>query len=407
MSASPLRRTLLLLPALLLTACTAMTPLGNPETPYPPAREPQAGDLFHVPTGTYLTEQQFLDLTTEARIIYLGETHDNPAAHRMQAKVLQHLARRYPGQLALGGEMFTPAQQQALDRWITGEFSEKEFLKAADWQSTWQMDFAYYREVMNIARDFKVPVIGLNAKKDLVRAIGRNLPESLPEEQQRQIPELDLGDPYQAALVEAIYSGHSAGNAMLDGFQRVQTLWDETMANNIANYLQSPAGKDKRMVVIAGGNHIRNGFGIPRRVFRRLPSSYLMVGDRAIVIPESRQDKLMDVRIPEFPMPAFDVIAYTVYEELPQKVRLGILLEETDGKVQISKVMEGSNAARSGLKEGDVITAVDGEPVTETFDLVYAIQQKTVGDIIRLELFSDKFSKTVEVDLQKTKQHHK
>jgi len=69
--------------------------------------------------------------------------------------------------------------------------------------------------------------------------------------------------------------------------------------------------------------------------------------------------------------------------------------------------MDGSNAARTELKGGDVITAVDGEPIGETFYLVYAIQQKTVEDMIRLELFSSKFSKEVDVDLLETKLHRK
>ena len=70
-----------------------------------------------------------LAAASDARIVYVGETHDNPASHRQELAVLQALDRRYPGGAALGMEMFTPAQQEVLDRWSAGELTEKEFLK--------------------------------------------------------------------------------------------------------------------------------------------------------------------------------------------------------------------------------------------------------------------------------------
>lgn len=382
---------------LALTGCTAMTPLGNPEAPYNLPRQPEVGDILHLPTGTYLTQDQLDSLVTDSRIIYVGETHDNLSSHRWQLNILRALADAYPGEIALGMEMFTPEQQEALNHWTEGGVSEKDFLKEAEWQKVWRMDFAYYRELMEFARDRKIPVLGLNAPKDLVKAIGMTKPEDLSDEQKKRLPELDLNDPYQSALVEAIYGGHDSGSAMLDGFHRVQTLWDESMAENIVNYLTSPAGANKRMVVVAGGNHVRNGFGIPRRVFRRLPTSYLLVGTKELTIPKNRQDRVMNVHVPSFPMPAYDIVIFTDYEDLPDKVKLGVILEEEDGVVTVTKVIPGSTAEETGIQDGDQIIAIDGESVKEMFDLIYAIQQKSVGDSAQLKIVRDgeSFEKTV------------
>ena len=35
--------------------------------------------------------------SADARIIYVGETHDNPAAHRLELQILKAVAERYPG----------------------------------------------------------------------------------------------------------------------------------------------------------------------------------------------------------------------------------------------------------------------------------------------------------------------
>ncbi len=377
-----LRSLLLLLSITLLAGCSGvdMNRKGNPELPYPPQHSPQVGDVLHYPTGTYVSRELMLAAVTDARLTYVGETHDNPASHRLEHDVLQAAAARWPGQVALGMEMFTPTQQPVLDAWVAGELSEKEFLKRSNWYKTWRMDFSLYRDLLMLAREHKIPVRGLNADKDLVRAVGRNSLDQLSPEQRQQIPELDLEDPYQNGLVEAIYGGHSAGHAMLEGFRRVQTLWDESMAQNVVDYLQQPGNEQMRMVVVAGGNHVRNGFGIPRRVFRRLPSSYTLIGSKEIVIPTERQDRLMDVQIPAFPMPPYDYLVYTEYELYDSgKVKLGVMLGEDEGRVTVGGIAPGSNAERAGLQEGDVILHIGEQPVHESFDLVYEINQLKPG----------------------------
>jgi uncharacterized iron-regulated protein len=365
-----------------MTACTTSHLAGgDPERPYPPSQPLEVGTILHIPTGIVVSEEEMLAAVTDMRIVYVGETHDNPASHRVQLTVLEAMAERWPGVVSLGMEMFTAAQQPALDRWVAGELGEKEFLKEVDWHANWSMDFALYRDLLLLARDRKIPVIGLNADKALVKAVGRKEPADLTEEERARLPEMDMTDPYQTALVEAIYGGHASGEGRLAGFQRVQTLWDETMAENVANYLLACPDGTRRMVVLAGGNHIRYGFGIPRRVFRRLPTSYALVGSHEVTVPMDKQDRLMDVDIPGFPMPAYDYLVCTAYESLPaDKVRLGVRLEEQEGKVVVQAVVPGSTAEQGGVLVGDVIVALDGEAISDNFDLIYAIGQKVKGD---------------------------
>ena len=54
--------------------------------------------------------------------------------------------------------------------------------------------------------------------------------------------------------------------------------------------------------MVAGGNHVSYGFGIPRRAFRRLPASYLLIGGAEIDISADKQDRFMDVDLPKYPM---------------------------------------------------------------------------------------------------------
>jgi len=379
-----------------MTACchTPPGPIGNPEHPYPLSAAPKVGDIVHLPTGTLVTPEQMLAVAGDARIVYVGETHDNPASHRLELTVLKGMTERHPGATALGMEMFSPSQQPILDRWVSGKLDEKGFLKESHWLDQWKMDFDYYRDLLLYCREHKVPVIALNAEKAEMEALRGKTDEELTPKEKEMLAKLDFNDPYQRAMVQAVFGGHVHGAMGIDAFVRAQTIWDETMAESVAKYLTSPAGKDRRMVVVAGGNHISYGFGVPRRAFRRLPASYLLIGghELAAATDEKRlekQGRLMDVRSPEYPMVPYDFLAYIPYEDLPKKVKLGVAIEKpaTGNGVVVQSVVPGSTGDAAGLKEGDRILSLDGEPISENIDLIYGVQQKHLGDkgIVEIE----------------------
>ena len=384
---------------LLLGACTPQTPLlGNPQLPYPPSTPPQVGDILHLRTGYFVSAEAMVTAATDSRIVYVAETHDNPASHRLQLDLLRALAHRYPERTAVAMEMFTPAQQQILDAWVAQEIDEKTFLKS--WYSSWTMDFAYYRDILDYCREAGIPVLGINAEKALVRAVARKDFAELTAEEQARLPAtLDMHDPYHQALTATIFGGHMQGK-QLAGFQRAQTLWDETMAENIGRFLASPQGDDFHLLVLAGGNHVRNGFGIPRRVFRQLPLSYTLIGSEEIEVSAAKKkEAYMDVTLPIFPMPAYDYLVYTRYEELakPEEVKLGIMLEDKEGKVIASGILPNGAAARAGVQKGDVLRSLDGEALAESFDLIYALQQKKIGE--KGQLSMERGGETVVLDL--------
>ncbi len=371
-----------------LSACrpAMMKPLGNPERPYPPPRQPVVGDILHLSTGMFVSAQSMLEQASRFRVIFVGETHDNPASHRLQETLLKALDENNRGRVTLAMEMFTPAQQPVLDRWTAGALSEKEFLKQVDWYGSWRMNFAYYRKLLVYCRDHNIPVLALNAENELKRKVARMPFDQLPAQDRQQLPDIDRNDPYHQATVAAFYAGHDMGRAMQEGFARVQLLWDETMAQNLADYLR-PEDPQRQVLVVAGGNHIRYGFGIPRRLFRRIPVSYVLIGSEELDVPEDKRDRLMDVDKPDYPMPPYHFLTYTAYEDLAEPgVKLGIMLERDEAGLRIKAVTPDSIAARNDLRENDVLTRMDEQKLVEPFDLIYELQQTKAGASVVLTL---------------------
>ncbi len=196
---NPLSLAMLCTLILSLTACTmTQQTIGNPEAPYPPAEPPAVGDIYHLPTGIKVTAEQMHAAAADARIIYVGETHDNPAAHRLELQLLKAVAERYPGQTSLGMEMFNTSQQEALDQWVSGALSEKEFLKKSAWYDNWRMDYAYYRDILNYAREHGIRVIGLNATREMVKTVGSTPLDELDAKTREPTPRVRPGRPLPA-----------------------------------------------------------------------------------------------------------------------------------------------------------------------------------------------------------------
>jgi uncharacterized iron-regulated protein len=390
---------------ILLSAC-AMTNITTQTTtarhPYPLPQPIIAGDIFHLPSGYRVTHETVVDHALRAQVIFVGETHDNPASHHVQEAILRDLARSNPGQVALGMEMFTPSQQPTLDKWSAGELGEKEFLRQVDWYSTWRIDFAHYRDLLYFCRDQGIKVLALNAEAGTRQLLSRTAIAELTVEDQARLPEMDFDDPHYRAMLAAFMSGHPMGQGNISGFERVQTLWDETMAANLADYLR-PRESTHQVMVVAGSNHIQYGFGIPRRLFRRLPVSYLLIGTTET--DESKKlnpERIMNVDAPELPLLPYHFLYITDYQELPRAgVKLGIIVTPENSAKQgvlINKLLPDSAAAAHDLRSGDILLRIDGEILTDRLDLTYALAGKQIGDMATFELLRDNREITIEVE---------
>lgn len=393
---------LALLGAFLLAGCAVHGPASRTgwDAPYPGKEKPQAEEIRHVPTGLNMSLDGAMDMISAARLVCVGETHDNIHAHRVELTVIRELLRRFPGRIAIGMEMFRKPQQDALDRWTRGELAELEFLKAVKWYDNWGSDFGYYRDILQFAKDNRIDVVALNPSNELQEEVSRAGIDNVPEALRAKLPGIGEADPYQWAAMKAVYGSHLPTEGMFESFFRVQMLWEETMAESVVDYWKSPRGEGKKMVTITGGWHVRYGFGLPKKVVRRMPVPYVIVLPEEIEIPEEKKEQQMDVDLPPVPLLPSDFAWYVPYEGLEGKrVRMGVRLSGKEGAPVIHSVEEGSPAEKAGVRPGDVIVSFDGQPVEDTTDILYRIGTKKEGDSAALVLRRDGAETRVTITL--------
>lgn len=247
----------------------ALAAAFNAASPYADPAQMKENEILHVPTGTTLAKKKMLDMIASSRVIYIGEPHASPEAHLAQIDIIRALNEKFPGKITVGMEMFRRDSQATLDKWISKETSASDFKSAfcKDWKSY----ASAYAPLFNFLHEQSIPVIGLKAKKsteDDFRS-GKNHADS-PE-----IPDIDLDDPHYGDYFKPYFK--KLGHDDATRYFNMMAMWDESMAQRAAEFLDDPANADRKLVVIAGTGHVQYGFGIPKRVFRRHPESYSII----------------------------------------------------------------------------------------------------------------------------------
>ncbi len=364
---------------LLLTGCAATRPGLGVESPYVDPRTLHVGQILHLATGRLLAEAEALDYLCRFPVVYVGEQHDNVEAHAVQLTVLKAMEACFPGQVTLGLEMLERPFQADADAFVRGEMSERDFRRR--WQKSWG-DISYHRDLLRFALEKRIPLLALNASAATRKAVREQPPAAMTPDAAREVPELDAQDPYYRAYVEAMAGGHPGGVGA-DALYRVQLLWDETMASTAAEYLKSPAGRGRRLLVLAGSNHVRYGLGIPRRLFRRIPLPFVIVEPYVYAAGVAvSKDRLMEVDVPAPPLRPADLYWAVQYRDLKgEQVKLGIMVQDGDGAgVRVTGVLPGGPGHAAGLLAGDLIVAVDGVEVAAASDLIEEVGRHKRGD---------------------------
>ncbi len=227
------------------------------------------GQIVDVASGKAISFEELIEQISSKDLIFVGEAHDNADHHLIQVQILQAVAARSPS-LAVAMEFFQKHQQPAVDRYIQGDSTEKEFLEAVDWKKTWGYDYRFYRPLMQLARERKYRVLAINAPNEVVRKVARTGLQSLDASERDRLPkEIDLTQEKHRAFLNDIYKEHSPRDLKeFEFFYEAQCVWDETMAESLAEHLKSGKG---RLVAFTGNGHIVNKFGIPDRTVRRVP----------------------------------------------------------------------------------------------------------------------------------------
>ena len=256
----------------------------------------------YVPERVYDTRQQaFIDFEVmlarlmDADVVFVGEMHDDPNTHRLEAAILDGLQRRNRAPV-VSLEMFERDAQGALDAYLSGRISEEEMLKTS---RPWPRYATDYRPLVERAKASRWPVIAANVPRAIAQKVAKAGKSAIDEltEAERANTARDLQCPLDAYFDKFVESmgSHPAPNqsaddkkAMAERYYWSQCVKDETMAEAIATGVQRAPALSP-VVHYNGAFHSDFGLGTAERVRRRLPGKRIVV---ISVLPVDDLDKL-------------------------------------------------------------------------------------------------------------------
>jgi uncharacterized iron-regulated protein len=210
-----------------------------------------------------------------ARVVYLGETHDNPVHHAHQARVLRAMLQA-GARPALAFEMLTQDQQPEVDEAMRG--ADGAALDARlRWRERGWPDFAMYRPVFELALTDRLPGIAADLDPATVRRIAKEGLGVLPGAERDRVASRLRPDPdREARLGREIAEAH-CGLLPAAAIPVMVQAWH---ARNVAmaRHIGQALDEGRRVVVIVGRGHLERD-GLPDQLHALRPGTRQLIVD--------------------------------------------------------------------------------------------------------------------------------
>nr|WP_319390127.1 ChaN family lipoprotein [uncultured Cohaesibacter sp.] len=251
---------------------------GNSEQSMILTDHPLSDSLWNTRTGQKTSVRALADAIAGARYLLLGEKHDNPRHHALQARILEEAATRIAQSERKGHvilEMLEPHHQPALDA-ITQKVGEtvvsgpeaqkiseiltKPLGQALEWERRGWPDWILYQPIFTIALAHHMTLHAGNPERDDLLAAGRK--GILSDDLQKDLKwELDYDASQRDSLTEELVAAHCGmmGPGSVGPLMTMQRLKDAHMARAV----RQAGTADDLSILIAGNGHTRKDRGVP------------------------------------------------------------------------------------------------------------------------------------------------
>ncbi|WP_035724609.1 ChaN family lipoprotein [Fodinicurvata fenggangensis] len=201
--------------------------------------------------------EDFMKAARTADILILGEVHDNPRHHEIQAQVAGALQPA-----ALVFEMIPKTQEAEVNRLRQAGATRAELASALDWENSGWPDFAFYAKILEAAPEARV-IGGEQPIEEVRKAMSEGAAQVFGSEASTYGLDEPLESHVQEAREQRQYSAHCEAipMEMLPGLVEAQRFRDAGLAD--ATLRARAATDDGLVVVITGNGHANLDSGLP------------------------------------------------------------------------------------------------------------------------------------------------
>jgi uncharacterized iron-regulated protein len=250
---------------LAVTVSLAAACASTPTPPPPPPPHSLVGRIYDVASATFLSEQELAARLVGPRFVLLGEQHDNPYHHLLQARVISLLVASGV-RPAVAFEMLATDHVGAIhDCQIEPHCTVEEFRHAVEWDDSGWPAWQLYEPVFRTAINARLPIVAADITHGTLQLLMSGDAERAPERAawigylglERSMPPAE-----RTELAEEIRESHCnlVPDDMLPQMIRAQRARDSHLALVIE---RTSASRGTPVVLLAGSGHTRKDRGVP------------------------------------------------------------------------------------------------------------------------------------------------
>jgi uncharacterized iron-regulated protein len=222
------------------------------------------GKVFRTADKTVISPEQLVSELLSADFVLLGEKHDNPDHHRLQAWIASELLAKGRG-LAVAFEMIDSSRQKLIDAHLAAYPKDANGLgMAVGWEKGW-MEWPIYAPIAQAALNAGQSILAANYPMEKARALSRGGRDALDDEAKALGLATPLPEPLASAQKAELKASHCnmLPERALEPMALAQQVRDASMAQILA--------KAGRAILIAGAGHVRSDYAVPYHLGRVAP----------------------------------------------------------------------------------------------------------------------------------------
>jgi uncharacterized iron-regulated protein len=271
--------------ALAVTALAgACAPAAPPPRPSAPAKgewkttldaaHPLVGKVWDARRHKFTGPDDVFAAIAAADFVLLGEKHDNPDHHALQARALREMIARGKAP-AVAFEMLDEDQQPAVDAYLASPGATAAgFGVHVAWSERGWRDYRWYAPIVEAAIGAHLPVVATNLAKKELRAIVHGGAAAMDPARAKVLGlDAPLPDVQAVEQLEEMRTSHCGQlpEEMLAPMATAQRARDGALGSHMI--AAATASTRRPVVLIAGNGHARTDRGVPAFLYAHAPGA--------------------------------------------------------------------------------------------------------------------------------------
>ncbi len=232
---------------------------------------PLAGQIYRIADSARVSEAEVVTDAAGADFVLIGERHDNPEHHRLQARLVAALQQRSEAPRAVAFEMIPAWRQLAIVEYLAAGGDPAGLSEVVAWEASGWPEWAWYQPIAETALASHAEIVAADLGMAEKRA---TFVQGAQAFRPAFVQRTGLGEPWPPPMMvslqdelRAAHCGQIPGSIVI-GMMRVQRARDAMMADRLAVASGRGGG-----ILIAGNGHVRNDRGVPWYLARLRPDA--------------------------------------------------------------------------------------------------------------------------------------